>query len=46
MKRKEILRGFYRTIGTGLALLVGMILLLIVAIITGASIDFAGIQIN
>lgn len=46
MKKKQMLIGFYRTIGTGAAMLLGLIVLAIVTVILGGSIDFAGIQIN
>lgn len=43
--RKHIAIGFYRTIGIGLALLLGSVVLLIIALVTSADLSFMGLEI-
>lgn len=46
MKKKQFLMGFYRALGTGTAVLVGALILIIIALITGSHIDIAGLNIT
>lgn len=46
MRKKQFLNGFYRALGTGAALLIGALLLVLLALITGANVDIAGLKIS